>query len=95
MRVTLKTIDNELRRLGHDVHVEKGDGYFYFWKGEANNWLDRTVNVPKVSSLTLEQWIDEFNRLKKVNSEMLSGKVLKSKAADPKSTTRKPRKSRT
>ena len=36
MRLTLKNIDDELRRLGHDVHVEKGDGYFYFWKGEAN-----------------------------------------------------------
>jgi hypothetical protein len=77
MRLTLKTIDDELRRLGHDVHVEKGDGYFYFRKGEANNWLDRTVNVPKVSSLTLEQWIGEFNRLKKVNDGMLSGQVPK------------------
>ena len=45
MRITLKTIDDELHRVGHDVHVEKGDGYFYFWKGEANDWLDRTVNV--------------------------------------------------
>ena len=77
MRLTLKTINDELRRLGHDVHVEKGDGYFYFWKGEANDWLDRTVNVPKVSSLTLEQWVDEFNRLKKLNGEMLAGKVPK------------------
>jgi len=75
MRVTLKTIDDELRRLGHDVHLEKRDGYFYFWKGQANDWLDRTVNGPKVSSLTLEQWIDEFNRLRKVNEEMLSGKL--------------------
>jgi hypothetical protein len=77
MRVTLKAIDDELRRLGHDVHIEKGDGYFYFWKGDANNWLDRTVNVPKVSSLTLEQWIGEFNRLKKLNGELLSSKVPK------------------
>jgi hypothetical protein len=66
--------------------LDKGDGYFYFWKGEANNWLDRTVNVPKVGSLTLEQWIGEFNRLKKLNDEMLSGKVPRKKAADPKST---------
>ena len=88
MHVTLKTINDELRRLGHDVHIEKGDGYFYFWKGEANDWLDRTVNVPKVSSLTLEQWIDEFNRLKKLNREMLSGKVPKEKAQNPKSTAR-------
>ena len=92
MRLTLKNIDDELRRLGHDVHVEKGDGYFYFWKGEANDWLDRTVKVPKVSSLTLKQWVDEFNRLKKVNEEMLAGKLPKKKAADPKSTGKKPRK---
>jgi len=57
----------------------------YFWKGEANDWLDRTVNVPKVSSLTLEQWIDEFNRLKKVNDGMLAGNLPKKKAAGPKS----------
>lgn len=95
MPLRLKTINDELRRLGHDVHIEKGDGYFYVWKGEANNWLDRTINVPKVSSLTLEQWIDEFNRLKKLNAEMLSGKVPKTKAADSKSTSTKPRKSRT
>jgi len=92
-RLILKTINDELRRLGHDVYIEKGDGYFYFWKGEANNWLDRTVNVPKVSSLTLEQWIGEFNRLKKLNDEMLAGKVTKKKAADPKSTNTKPRQS--
>jgi hypothetical protein len=87
-------IDDELRRLGYDVHIEKGDGYFYFWKGEANNWLDRTVNVPKVSSLTLEQWIGEFNRLKRLNDEMLSGKVPKNKNADPAPTSTEPRRSR-
>ena len=90
MRLTVKTIDDELRRLGHDVHIQKGDGYFYFWKGAANNWLDRTVNVPKVSSLTLEQWIGEFNRLKKLNGEMLSGKAPKKTPKKPKSTGAKP-----
>jgi hypothetical protein len=45
MPLTLKTINDELRRLGHDVHIEKGDGYFYVWKGEANNWLDRTIHT--------------------------------------------------
>jgi hypothetical protein len=94
MRLTLKNIDAELQRLGHDVHVEKGDGYFYFWKGEANDWLDRTVNVPKVGSLTLEQWIGEFNRLKKVNDGMLADKLPNKKTAEPKSRSTKPRKSR-
>lgn len=93
MRVTLKTIDDELHRLGHDVHLEKGNGYFYFWKGVANDWLDRTVNVPRMSSLTLEQWIGEFDRLQKLNAEMLSGQVPKT--PDQKSTTPKSRKART
>jgi hypothetical protein len=85
MRLTIKAINDELRRLGQDVHLDKGDKYFYFWKGDANNWLDRTVNVPKVSSLTLEQWIGEFNRLKKLNHEMLSGKPVARKTSQPKS----------
>jgi hypothetical protein len=38
MWLTLKTVNDELRRLGNDVHFEKGDGSFYFWKGDANNW---------------------------------------------------------
>lgn len=91
MRLTLKTINDELRRRGYHVHLDKGDGYFYFWSGEANNWLDRTVNVPKVSSLTLEQWIAEYDRLAKVNREMVPGKAL-NKSAAGKSSRRKPRK---
>ena len=75
MRITLKTINDELKRLGHQVHIDKGDGYFYFWGGEATNWLDRTVNVPKVSSFSLEQWMDEFEKLKKLNHSMLAGKA--------------------
>ena len=44
-RVTLKAVNQELARLGHDVLLAKGSGYFYFWTGEAADWLDRTVNV--------------------------------------------------
>ena len=95
MGLTLKMINDELRRLGHDVHIEKGDGYFYFWKGDANKWLDRTVNVPNVSSLTLQQWIDEFERLKKLNGKMLPGKVPKKAPKTPKSTSTQPRTFRT
>jgi hypothetical protein len=50
--------------------------------------------VVAVSSLTLEQWIGEFNRLKKVNDEMLAGNLPKKKAANPKSTGTKQLKSR-
>ena len=66
-RITLKAINDELVRRGHKARLERASGYFYFFGGEATEWIDRTVWVATVNALTLEQWVDEFNRLKKVN----------------------------
>jgi hypothetical protein len=79
MRISLQAINDELRRLGHDVRLEKADGYFYFWSGEANDWVDRTVNVPTLGRLTLEQWVEEFNKLKKLNYDVLRARPSVSK----------------
>ena len=35
--------------------------------------LDKTVNVTNVSSFSLAQWMAEFERLKKVNGEIMGG----------------------
>lgn len=85
-RVTLKAIHDELQRLGHDVRLEKGDGYFYFWSGDANDWLDKTVNVATLSSLTLEQWVEEFKRLKKLNHDILHARPKVSQKSGSKGT---------
>ena len=77
MRVTLKSINDRLAELGHKARLEKGDGHFYFSGGEASDWLDRTVKVPTLASLTLDQWVDEFQRLKKLNEGMLRPPVKK------------------
>ena len=69
-RITVKMVNDELARLGHQARLEKASGYFYFWTGDTTDWIDRTVQVPKISALTLEQWIAEFKRLKKVNQEI-------------------------
>lgn len=74
MPLTLKTVNAEFVKRGHNVRLARGSGYFYFWWGEAADWLDKTVSVPKVSDLTMDQWIGEFQRLKKLNSEILKGK---------------------
>ena len=39
--------------------------------GEAADWLDRTVKVRTINSLTLKQWIKEFRRLKELNERIL------------------------
>jgi hypothetical protein len=70
-RVTLKAINDELLRRGHNACLERTSGYFYFFGGEATDWLDRTVQATTVNALTLEQWIQEFKRLKKVNREIM------------------------
>lgn len=77
MRVTLKSVNDRLTELGHDARVEKGDGYFYFTGGGAAEWLDQTVKVPILSSLTFDQWMEEFRRLKKLNEGMLRPPVKK------------------
>ena len=69
MPLTLKAINAELFKRG--VRLERASGYFYFMGGEAAGWLDRTVRVPKVSSLTMEQWIGEFGRLRKLNVQII------------------------
>jgi hypothetical protein len=59
------------RRSG--AQLEKGDGDFYFSGGEAEDWLDRTVNAHSLSTLSFDQWMAEFERLKKLNLDMLRG----------------------
>ena len=52
MQLRVKAVNDELAKKGFAVRLAKGGGYFYFQLGEAEDWLDRTVNVPTVNSLT-------------------------------------------
>jgi hypothetical protein len=69
--LNLKIINAELAKLGHRAVLTKADGYFYFSSGEAEDWLDRTVKVRTINSLSLEQWIKEFRRLKELNERIV------------------------
>jgi hypothetical protein len=71
MQLMLKTVNDELAKRGHKARLEKGSGYFYFQDGEAADWLDRSVPVRTLNSLTLKQWIEEFRRLKALNEQIL------------------------
>jgi hypothetical protein len=71
MRLTLKTVNDELAKRGQRAVLAKGAGYFYFSSGETDDWLDRTVKVPAINSLTLEEWVKEFGRLKELNARIL------------------------
>ena len=75
-RLTLKTVNDELARLGHKERLAKADNYFLFAGGAADEWLDRTVGVRTISSKTLKEWNAEFKRLKALN-EQIMGTVRK------------------
>jgi len=72
VRLHVESINRELARLGHDAVIAKAKGYFYFHSGETVDWIDRSVPVRTINSLTLKQWIAEFRRLKALNEQILS-----------------------
>jgi hypothetical protein len=76
VRLTVKTVNDELARLGYSERLAKADNYFLFTGGAADEWLDRTVGVRTISSMTLKEWIEEFKRLKALN-EQIMGTVKK------------------
>jgi hypothetical protein len=69
-RVTRKMINDALRERGRDESLRPGDGYFYFGGGEAVNWLTNSVRVQRVSDLTLEEWLEEFDKLLKLDKKL-------------------------
>ncbi len=71
MRLDLRIINAELAKRGYSARLEKGQGYFYFHFGEAADWLDRTVKVRTVNSLTLKEWMTEFKRLQNLNAQIM------------------------
>jgi len=70
-RLTLKTVNDELARLGRQERLAKAGNYFLFTGGAADDWLDRTVGVRTISSKTLKEWIAEFKRLEALNKQIL------------------------
>jgi putative nucleotidyltransferase with HDIG domain len=71
-RTTLQVINDQLKSKGYKALLKEGNGYFYFSSGETMDWLERTVRVPALSSLSSEQWLEEFERLKQLNRQALT-----------------------
>src|SRR2546430_16937006 len=67
VRLSLKTINEELKRLSSRAVLTKANGYFYFQGGDAAEWLDAVVAGPKLRSLTLEQGGGDYRGLKRRN----------------------------
>jgi hypothetical protein len=68
--LSLKIVNEELARRGHTARLAKGTGYFYFERGEAADWLDNSVKVRTINTLTMKEWMEEFRRLKELNEQI-------------------------
>lgn len=69
-RVTRKILNDALRARGRGESLYPGDGYFYVGGGDAVHWLSSSVMVKKISDLTLEQWLQEFDSLQERESKL-------------------------
>lgn len=64
--ITLKKVNEALKQLGESAELVRGEGYFYF-EGEDTLLMQQTgVYVYRLNELTLDQWISEYNKLKKI-----------------------------
>lgn len=82
MKATCKRVNKALIEAGFDgvELVNSGVGYFYFWAlpTHQSHWLDQyislggqySVMVPRVSDLTIEQWVEELKTMCKTWSKM-------------------------
>ena len=84
MRTTLKSVNEALAGLGAQARLMKGDGYFYFDSGEAENWLDKTISTPTLSSGTVDEWVQQYQRPKELNRNLLEGSARTAPSSPPK-----------
>jgi hypothetical protein len=63
-RVTAATVNKELKRIGAEHRLVRGDGYYYFTEGDAFEWVQNSVYVYSADHLTLERWMEEYHQLK-------------------------------
>ena len=76
MRLSLKAINDELKRQGCGAVLCKGEGYFYFQGDEATEWLNRSVWIATLHSLTLDQWMKQYRELKAKNDALVRGNIV-------------------
>jgi hypothetical protein len=78
MRLTVPTINKQLRALGVKDDLVRGDRYFYFRGPVADKWIVSTMEVSKVSDIpTIDGWYEAYKSLRKKNDRGFSTEIKK------------------
>jgi len=57
-------VNRALKARGVEERLKRGKGYYYFIHGEAHTWYTSSVPVCHASSLSVAQWLAEYDQLK-------------------------------
>ena len=56
----LSTVNKEIKNLGFDCELVKGNGYSYFYGADFDKVKDSCVYVNSLNQLTMQQWLFEL-----------------------------------
>jgi hypothetical protein len=62
-RVTINRVNKALAEAGFEEKLYRGDGYHYFYDGEATTWPTSSVMTMHLNDNTVEEWVEARNRL--------------------------------
>lgn len=66
MGITCASVNAALKKLGAEERLVRGKDYFYFTDGDSHKWPQTAIyGVARVSDMTVERWIEEYEDLKK------------------------------
>jgi hypothetical protein len=61
--------------LGRMCGLSKAKAIFISISAKRRTGLDKTVSTPMLSSRTVEEWIEEFRRLKKLSQQLFADRL--------------------
>ena len=62
-RLTRAAVNHALATQGHAERLVQGRGYWYFAEGATPCWPASSVYVPRLTDLSLDEWLAEHRAL--------------------------------
>lgn len=69
----IKTVNKALKKAGIDAELFRGQDYFYFVGPDVENSPRSIVYVPRLTDLSLADWVEEALTLKTISARVSEG----------------------
>jgi len=64
MKTTVASVNKALKRLGFEERLARGNGYYYFYDGDAEGFYSSSIPVYSISDMSIESIIDDLKYMK-------------------------------